>query len=199
MARSVRWLLGVFLFLFIVGGPLAYAKYRKANMRNFREVEDGVLYRSGQLSLTGLQRVRHDYGIKTVITLRAGKQADEQSPDTAEEQFCGRQEMFYFRFPYREKSVHGSPWVKVNGVASVDEYVEQFLKIMDDPKHHPVLIHCFAGKNRTGAFAAIYRMEYQRWTNAAAIDELKAAGYSDIEDHDDLLTYLQTYRPRWAR
>ena len=79
MARSVRWLLGVSLFLFIIGGPFAYAKYRKATMRNFREVEDGVLYRSGQLSLDSLKRVRHDYGIKTVITLLR-RQGRERRP-----------------------------------------------------------------------------------------------------------------------
>ena len=84
----------------------------------------------------------------------------------------------------------------MNGVAPVDRFVAKFLKIMDQPKHHPALIHCYAGKNRTGAFVAIYRMEYQRWPNEAAIEELKATGYSEIEEHNDLLTYLQTYRPR---
>jgi len=199
MARSVRWLLGVSLFLFIVGGPFAYAKYRKASMRNFRAVEDGVLYRSGQLSLDGLKRVRHDHGIRTVITLRAGKADAEESPDAAEQDYCHGQEISYHRLAYRELSADGSPWLRVNGQAPIDDLVARFLAIMDQPKNHPALIHCFAGKNRTGAFVAIYRMEYQRWTSAAAIEELRAAGYPEIDEHADLLTYLQTYRPRWAR
>ena len=37
----------------IVGVPLGYASYRKHNLRNLRVVKEGVLLRSGQLSLAG--------------------------------------------------------------------------------------------------------------------------------------------------
>ena len=68
---------------------------------------------------------------------------------------------------------------------------------MDNPENFPVLIHCFAGIHRTGAFCAIYRMEYEHWTNERAIVEVKANGYNTLEDDWDILTYLERYRPRW--
>ena len=65
---------------------------------------------------------------------------------------------------------------------------------MDNPDNYPVLIHCFAGIHRTGAFCAIYRMEYEGWTNAEAIEELRACGYSNLDDEWDILGYLEQYR-----
>ena len=50
--------------------PVAYAFHMQAQTRNFRIVKDGVLYRSGQITLFGLKNLLHDYGIRTVVTLR---------------------------------------------------------------------------------------------------------------------------------
>jgi protein tyrosine/serine phosphatase len=70
---------------------------------------------------------------------------------------------------------------------------------MDDPANFPVLVHCFAGIHRTGAYVAVYRMEHDRWTNAEALDELRAFGYRNLDDEWDVLGYLEQYRPRWWR
>ena len=70
---------------------------------------------------------------------------------------------------------------------------------MADPTNYPVLVHCFAGVHRTGAYCAVYRMEYEHWSNAEAVDEIKAHGYEQIEEQNDILGYLQTYVPRWKR
>jgi protein tyrosine/serine phosphatase len=199
MPPQVRWVLAGLLFASLIGGPVGYARYRKANYRNFQVVAAGKLYRSGQLSVSGLDRLRHDYGIKTVVSLRDAKQPDEGPPDAAEETYCGKEEMYYYRLPHRSLARVKSPWLKEDGKAGVDAHVAQFLRIMDDPKHYPVLVHCTAGKHRTGAYIAIYRMEYERWSNAEAIAEIKAQGYDDIDEQNDILDYLQTYQPRWKR
>ena len=69
------------------------------------------------------------------------------------------------------------------------------MKIMRDPANHPVLIHCFAGIHRTGSYCAIYRMEFEHWTNARAIQEVKAFGYTNLDDEEDVLGYLERYQP----
>jgi protein tyrosine/serine phosphatase len=66
---------------------------------------------------------------------------------------------------------------------------------MADPKNYPVLVHCFAGIHRTGAYTAIYRMEFEGWSNAKAIAEVKACGYTNLDDEWDILNYLERYRP----
>src|SRR5262245_6292153 len=65
-----RWLFALVVVPALIGGPVAFAFHQQNKMRNFRVVEPGVLYRSGQISLSALKRLVHDYGIKTVVTLR---------------------------------------------------------------------------------------------------------------------------------
>ena len=66
---------------------------------------------------------------------------------------------------------------------------------MKDPRNHPVLVHCFGGIHRTGAYCAIYRMEFEHWPNARAISEMKACGYVTLGDEWDILGYVEQYRP----
>jgi protein tyrosine/serine phosphatase len=175
----------------LVGLPLGYASYRQTHFRNFRVVQPGVLYRSGQMTIAGLQRVIHDYGIRTVVSLRDAEVAGEQPPDWAEEQYCRAQDIRYVRLRPQNW------WSPDGGPAPAEENVKTFLAVMDDPARYPVLVHCFAGVHRTGAMVAIYRMEYDRWPTAEALDELRANGYRNLDDEWDVLGYLEQYRPRW--
>ena len=45
------------------------------------------------------------------------------------------------------------------------ETVDKFLEIMDEPSNYPVLVHCYHGVGRAQLFSAIYRMEYEGWSN----------------------------------
>jgi tyrosine-protein phosphatase SIW14 len=193
MARVLSWLMGALVATVLVGLPWGYETYRQRHFRNLRTVKPEVLYRSGQMSLAGLQRVVHDYGIRTVVTLRDAELPGDRPPDWAEEEFCKKMAIRHVRITPRHWE---SP---IGGPPPVEEGVQSFLKVMDDSSHFPVLVHCFAGVHRTGAYIAIYRMEYDRWTNAEAIDELKACGYRNLDDEWDVLGYLEQYRPRWWR
>jgi protein tyrosine/serine phosphatase len=190
MPRTVQYLLAILLLILLIGAPVGYAWHRQAQIRNFRVVREGVLYRSGQMSLDGLKRVIHDYGIKTVVTLRAGANPGDPAPDLAEEEYCKVQEINYHRLPPGE-------WWAPDGPAPAEESVRKFRTVMADPKNYPVLVHCLAGIHRTGAYCAIYRMEHERWANAEAIAEMKACGYTNLDDEWDILGYLEQYRPSW--
>jgi protein tyrosine/serine phosphatase len=185
----VRWIFGLLTVGVIVGGPLGYSAYRNAHFRSFRVVEPGVLYRSGQLSRVGLERVLHDYGIRTVVTLRDPAVSGKE-PDWGEEEFCRQRDLNYVRIPPR-------PWGRAtDGPAPADAGVKAFVEIMADPANHPVLVHCFAGVHRTGACIAVYRMEFDGWSNEQALEELRAGGYHNLDDEPDVLAYLTRYRPR---
>jgi protein tyrosine phosphatase len=80
--------------------------------------------------------------------------------------------------------------------------VDEFLKIMDDPTNHPVLIHCRAGLHRTGILAALYRMEYEGWPLDWALKELQENGFSTSQctaRNDYINQYLVIYQPRRQR
>jgi protein tyrosine/serine phosphatase len=191
MPRVLQYLFSALILALLIVAPLVYANHRHAMLRQFRVVKPGVLYRSGQMTLAGLKRVIHDHRIKTVITLRDAYVAGNPPPDLDEEKYVKAQELNHLRIS------PASWWPGPDGVAPVTKGVRQFCEILRDPANHPVLVHCFAGIHRTGAYCAIYRMEFEGWTNEQAIEEMKANGYHNLEEDLDLYGYLTSYRPSW--
>lgn len=189
MSRSLRIALIVLIVTLLVGGPIGHAFYRQANFKRVRVVKEGVLYRSGQLSEQALKQLIHDYGIKTVITLRDSAVPGTPPPDQAEENYCIAQEINYYRIAPKR-------WVPVDGQIPAQEGVKKFCEVMDNPANYPVLMHCWGGVHRTGAFCAVYRMEYERWSNKDAIEELLNSGYREFDDKLDLLEFVEKYAPR---
>lgn len=178
--RILSTLTGFALFVVIVGIPLGYAARRLEVYRNFRVVDDGVLYRSAQLSPQQLKRTIDEYGIKTVISLRdGGRKKEPLPPDYAEELWVRAQGLNYHRI---------APPVWKNA--------DEFVGIMNDPKNHPVLVHCFAGIHRTGTLCAVWRMESHGWSNEDAVREMKLFGYENLDKEEDVQEFLEGYRPR---
>lgn len=185
MARFVRWGFSLLIVALLFGAPFAYQAWRDVQFRNFHVVREGVLYRSGQLTVAGLKRLIHDHGIRTVISLRPGDDALEKD----EEEFCKREGINFYRLPPRA-------WWASDGTVPAEQGLRVFHEVMSNLRQHPVLVHCFAGIHRSGAYCAIYRMEYEGWDNARAIAEMKTLGYNHIDDEWDVLGYLEQYQPR---
>jgi tyrosine-protein phosphatase SIW14 len=175
---------GVLVVGVAVAGPGAVAFHQRAQTPNFHIVREGVLYRSAQMSMAGLQQTIHDLGIRTVINFRDGT----QPADRAEEAYCLRTGIRFVRIPPMS-------WDGVRGTAEVDVGVDRFLAVMSDRRNCPVLAHCMAGIHRTGAYCAIYRIEREGWSNERAIAEMKAHGYVNLDGELDIRGYLTTYRP----
>jgi tyrosine-protein phosphatase SIW14 len=186
MIRIAKVSLGIVAVLLLIAGPVAFALHQQAQTRNFRVVRPGVLYRGGQMTKDGLKRILNDYGVKTVISLRDGSKAE----DKAEEEFCRSLEVNFLRIPPNQ-------WGDIGGSVPVEEGVRKFRAALSDPSNYPVLVHCFAGIHRTGAYCAIYRMEFEHWSNDRAIAEMRSCGYSTLDEELDILGYLEQYRPSW--
>jgi len=191
MTHLGRTLFGLTTVALLIAGPIVLAMHQDAQMRNFRVVREGVLYRSGQMTVAGLRRAAHDHGIRTVISLRDPIDGPAGAPGRAEEEFCNREEIRYVRLSPRS-------WYLQDGTAPVDANVKQFVELMGKQENLPVLIHCFAGIHRTGAYCAIYRMAMEGWDNDRAIEELKACGYENLDAELDIREYLEQFRQRQA-
>ena len=190
MARILTQFTGLIVVVAAIATP-AVVGYRSASaMRNLRVVREGVLYRSGQMSISGLRRTAHDLGIRTVISLRDAHFLGQNPPDAREEEFCDKEEIFFHRI------VLGK-WYAEDGSTPAEEGVKRFRAIMADPANYPVLVHCLAGVHRTGACCAIYRMEQEHWSNERALQEMKESGYDTLDDEWDILGYLEIYWPTW--
>jgi tyrosine-protein phosphatase SIW14 len=178
----VRLAAGWLLAFAVPAVPAAYASYRMTTWRHFRVVEEGRLYRSGQLAPPALDRVVREQGITTVICLRALARPGDAAPEDAEERWCAARGIRYVRL---NPAQWGSPTCQAN--------LKAFLRVTDDRTSGPILVHCFAGLHRTGVFCAVYRMERQGWSNADAIAEMYAVGY--FQEDPTALEFLRNYVP----
>jgi tyrosine-protein phosphatase SIW14 len=185
MPRAFHLLFIGLIVVLMVGGPLWYRHAYERHFRNFRVVQEGVLYRSGQLDVEGLKRVVRDHGIRTIISLRDGEALSDQD----EAVWAASVFVNHVRIPPRTWAI--GP----DGKVSAEEGLATFRQVMNDPANYPVLIHCFAGIHRTGTFCAVFRMDYQGWTNRDAIAELRTLGYVTLDGDQDVLSFLEGYVP----
>jgi len=186
--QRLRFVFGFAIAAFLVVTPLWYYSLCLRDFRNFRVVEDGVLYRSAQLSLSGFRRVVHDYRLKTVVCIRDGK----SNGDQAEETYCLQNGIQFVRLAPRN-------WGPIDGIVPAEKELGKFFDVMDDKRNYPVLVHCFAGSHRTGAYVAVYRMEYDGWSNDRAIAEMRSCGYRTFDTDLDINDFLRSYRPEHVR
>lgn len=185
--------LGILIALAVGGLPVLYRSVQSVEYRNFRVVEDGVLYRSGRMTPDGFKRVAREQGIKTVVCLRDTKTQTGEQDDRDEEDYCRANGIAFRRLPLAD-------WEPVNGEIPGDKNVAEFLRIMADPGvAKPVLVHCFAGIHRTGPLVAVYRIERHGWSPAEAIEEMRSMGTVRTTFADNLIEYLHNYRPRRAK
>lgn len=182
--KLVRRFVGLLVVLAIPSVPVAYASYRSTTWRHFHVVEEGKLYRGGQLAPAVLDRVIHEHGIRTVVCLRALARDSADTPEDAEEKWCAARGIRYIRL---NPAAWDSPAHRAN--------LDNFLRLVD-AADRPVLVHCFAGLHRTGVYCAVYRMERHGWSNAEAIAEMYAAGY--FQEDPSALAFLQAYTPQNA-
>lgn len=80
--------------------------------------------------------------------------------------------------------------VAMNAKAFTDEEIVKALKVLDkSPK--PVLVHCKQGSDRTGVVLAMYRIIFQGWTKAQALDELEHGGNDFHEKYANIPEYIR--------
>lgn len=182
----VRVTFGIAIAMAIPLIPTVYASQRLTSWRHFHVVEEGHLYRSGQLTPDVLDRVIHDHKIKIIVCLRNLAREGDNRLENSEELWCAARGIDYVR-------LNPADWNTEGGRANL----EAFLHTVKNSRDGAILIHCFAGLHRTGVYCAIFRMECEGWSNDEAIAEMYAIGY--FQEDPSALQFLRSYVPRGAR
>jgi protein tyrosine/serine phosphatase len=154
-------------------------------------VTPGKVYKSGTMPPAEMAKVAHELGLRTVIDLRTFQRGQDSTNTTdlqviqAEGAALGSVGVRHIHLP--------TPQVPT------EETVDQFLKVMNDPANLPTLIHCYHGIGRTELFVAVYRMEFEHWSNekARSATRLLLAG-SSFSDKAEKGQFLIQYKPHLA-
>lgn len=123
----------------------------------FALVDCGRLYRSAQLSIKELYYFSLRYRIRSVIILT------ELCPFSKE------------TFEKRSIKVKHIP-IAPNTVPT-EEDIKIFLEFVAERNNQPVLISCQQGRDRTGYFCFMYRVQQMAWSVELAWQELKEFGF----------------------
>lgn len=115
------------------------------------------LYRSAQPDAAGFANMATTLKVKTVIDLR------ESQTDAA---YLGDSKIRPF-------------YVPMNALHITNEQIIAALTLIRAHQGEgPILVHCQHGADRTGVVIAMYRIIFQGWSKAQAIDEMKNGGYN---------------------
>jgi len=73
------------------------------------------------------------------------------------------------------------------------EWVEAFLKVIDDPATGKFYVHCAGGRHRTGSMGAVYRYTKYGWSYEQVYAEMKKFDFYTSWGHGDYKKFVQDY------
>lgn len=150
-------------------------------------VEEGAIYRSGQLSRHLIKPMLQQHGIRVMIDLTEEDRSDEDQ----------RAE----RWTIAELGLeaHRCPLIG-DGTGDIRQYAAAVAAIAEAKRQgKSVLVHCHAGAQRTGGVIAAYRLLVERTRSPSEVfAELRRFGWQRGRD-DVLLTYLNSHWEELAK
>lgn len=148
-------------------------------------VEDGIIYRSGQLSSSLVKRVLAEHDIEVIVDLTGiepGNKDQEAERRAAEE--LGIEVK---RYP-----------LKGDGTGDINHYIDAISAVVDAKQQgRPVLVHCAAGAQRTGGTIAFYRLLVEGKSPSFVVKEMARYDWSPRKD-TILLDYLDEHMAEMA-
>jgi protein tyrosine/serine phosphatase len=145
--------------------------------KKFGVVVPGHIYRSGQISAPLIKKILTKYHIRVIINLTPADPKNDNK--LAEDKAAEELNVKVLRFP-----------MGGNGIGDVNDYASAVVAIADAEKQNlPVLVHCAAGKMRTGGVIATYRILVQKIDPNIVEDEMEKYG-CPIDEKPVLRSYL---------
>jgi protein tyrosine phosphatase len=148
------------LFVIVLIGVAKYVYDMNIN-HNFETITEGKVYKSGVIPPDEIASYVKKYKIKSIVDLRyPGTNDLVNNPENPADLIAEIQAV---------RKIPNTNYFNV-GSDQVPEpkNLEAFFKVMDNKANYPVLIHCYHGVGRAEMYSALYRIEYENFTNEAA-------------------------------
>jgi tyrosine-protein phosphatase SIW14 len=164
----------VFVLSFSTAGfaQTAPSAFPNVNIKNFGQMDERF-YRGAQ-PLEGDYQALKDLGVNTVIDLR-------NDPTDYEKSKVEALGMKYVNIP-----MSGWKYPK-------QQFIDEFLQLMNDSETGTVFVHCKAGIHRTGVAGAVYRFTKYGWGYDKAYTEMKNYNFTSGLVHGSLKSYVKDY------
>ena len=171
----------------VVSGKYVYDRHIN---HNFMTITEGKVYKSGTIPPDEIESYVKKYHIKSIVDLRfPGTGDDVNNPEVPAELTAEKEAIA--KIPGVNYYNDGSDQVPNQ------KNLDIFFKIMDNKDNYPVLIHCYHGIGRAQMYSAIYRIEYEGFSNEDA--RHKAAfpfAFSSFDDGKPKGEFLKAYKSR---
>lgn len=157
---------------------------------NFETITEGKVYKSGVIPPNEIESYVKEYHIKSIVDLRFPGTNDLVNNPEIPKELTAEQDAV--------KKLKGVNYFN-NGSDQVpkQENLDRFFKIMDNPANYPVLIHCYHGVGRAEMYSALYRIEYEHFTNEQARHGVRTfLTWSSFDDGTPKGEYLKAYKSR---
>lgn len=179
------------VFIVVVGGG-KYV-YDKHINHNFEEISEDKVYKSGVIPPDQISEYVEDYNLKSIIDLRfPGTEDLVNNPEIPAELIAEKNAI---------DNIEGVQYINLGtDQVPTQTTIDKFLEIMDNQDNYPVLIHCHHGEGRAPLFSALYRIEYENWSNEDVRAKtrllLKGSSFDDGAPKGD---FLMNYQPKRTR
>ena len=185
--RGRRWLIALGILL-VAGGIWTWDQVIKDRVipKRFGVVQDGMIYRSGQLSSALVKRTLQRHGIRRIVDLTSVDPTDLD--ERAEKRAAA------------ELGVEISVFtLKGDGTGDIHNYARAIEAIFRAQQAgQPVLVHCAAGAQRTGGVIAAWRLLVEGKAPSFVLKELRRYGWHPKSDAV-LLEYLNSHMAELAQ
>lgn len=129
---------------------------------NAREQAPGIYTGTAPKTASDYAELRR-LQVRTVIDMRKFRPLDSRR----EEAMATRQGLVYHSLP-------------IGFFPTRDGAPECVLRLLAEPRNHPVYIHCQLGRDRTGLVIALYRVRYLGWSPEAAFAAMQHQEFNPL-------------------
>jgi len=166
--RHAKRLPAILLAVAVLGGAIWFWESVLEDRlipKRLARLEGHQIYRSGQLSAFLVDRTLKKHGIQVVVALTGRDPQDRDQ--NAEEAATAALGIELQRYPLRG-----------DGTGDVQNYAAALQAVMQAERQgKPVLIHCAAGAQRTGAAIAFYQLLIDKKPPAMVVREMRRFGW----------------------